>query len=268
MKNLNPPPKKKFGQNFLTVSYYAQRIASSVAPFKGSNILEIGPGLGSLSIHLMKQFPQLHLIEMDRDVIPSLKEKLGEGEWTLHVGNVLKFNLYSIGSPLHIVGNLPYNTASHIIKKSLLSAPHVASITFMVQREVAERIVSGPHTKKIGFISVFCQFFGKPKILFNVPSGAFFPKPKVESSVFQLIVDYNIETRLPRKQWEDFFAFVSRGFSMRRKMLIKSLSWKTDNKDSYKNVFNSIGLNQNVRPENLDVHQWLTLYSSLEGFIT
>jgi 16S rRNA (adenine1518-N6/adenine1519-N6)-dimethyltransferase len=264
VKNLNPPPKKKLGQNFLKASYYAQRIASSVVSFKNGNILEIGPGLGALSIYLKKRFPRFHLIEMDTDVIPSLKKQLGEGEWTLHVGNVLDFNLHSIDPPLHIVGNLPYNAASHILKKSLLSAPHVASITYMVQREVAERIASGPHSKKIGFISIFCQFFGTPKILFHVPSGAFFPKPKVESSVFQLTVDEHIEDRLPKEQWEDFFTFVSRGFSMRRKMLLTSLSWKTGNKDIYIKAFNIIGIDQNVRPENLDVYQWLSLYSCLE----
>ncbi len=268
MKNLNPPPKKKFGQNFLTVSYYAKRIASAVASSDNGNVLEIGPGLGALSIHLKKRFPHFHLIEMDKDVIPSLKEKLGEGDWALHIGNFLDFDLFSIGSPLNIVGNLPYNSASLIIKKSLLSTPHTASITFMVQREVAERIVSGPHSKKIGFISIFCQFFGKPKILFNVPSGAFFPKPKVESSVFQLTINKNLEDQLSRDKWDDFFNLVSRGFSMRRKMLIKTLSWKTDNKDIYIKVFDTIGLDRNARPENLDIHQWLSLYSSLEGLIT
>lgn len=264
MKNLHPPPKKKLGQNYLTAQYYAQRISSAVPSSEDGNILEIGPGLGALSSHLTKRFPNLHLIEMDRDIAPLLQEKLEKGEWTLHVGNILDFDLLSLDPPLHIVGNLPYNTASFIIKKSLLSAPHVASITFMVQKEVAERIVSGPHSKKIGFISIFCQFFGKPKILFHVPSGAFYPKPKVESSVFQLIVDNDLENRPHQNNWKNFFDFVSQGFSMRRKMLIKALSLKTDKKDAYLEVFKSIGLDPKVRPENLDVHQWVMLFSQLE----
>ena len=268
MKNLHPLPKKKLGQNFLKASYYAERMAGAVpSPGKGS-VLEIGPGLGALSIYLKKRFPGFHLIEMDEDIIPILQEKLGDGQWQLHVGNVLEFDLQSIDAPLHIVGSLPYNRASHIIKKSLFSAPHVSSITFMVQREVAERIVSGPHTKKIGFISIFCQFFGEPHILFHVPGGAFFPKPKVESSVFHLKVIPDLEHQLPKNRWEDFFALVSRGFSMRRKMLINALSLKQDNRDMYTDAFITTGLELNTRAENLDVQQWLKLYRHLEGLAT
>lgn len=260
MKSKYPAPKKKLGQTFLISPYYARRIASAVESSDDSKVVEIGPGRGALSIFLKERFPRFHLVEMDRDVVPHLKEKIGDGKWTLHIGNVLDFDFNSLGSPLHVVGNLPYNVAALIIRRALLCAPRVASITFMVQREVAERIISAPHTKQNGFLSIFCQFFGVPKRLFHLPRGAFFPKPKVESTVFQLNVDNHIEDRLSRGEWENFFAFVSRGFSMRRKTLAKSLSWKTGKKEAYQDIIERLGLDRKVRPENLDVQKWLQLY--------
>ncbi len=265
MKNTTPPPKKRLGQHFLQSPYYAERIAQAVESSDGCTVVEIGPGRGALSIFLKRRFPRFHLIETDRELIPSLKEKMGAGEWTLHRGDVLKFDFDSIDAPLHVVGNLPYNIGAHIIRKILSYAPKVASVTFMVQREVAQRIVGKPHTKQIGFLSIFCQFFGSPKILFRVPPGAFFPKPKVESAVFQLSVNKEIEKLLPRTRWEDFFGLVSRGFSKRRKMLATSLAWKSDDKEMIRHMIEEIGLNPKVRPEDLTVHDWLRLFHKKEG---
>ena len=266
MKSKVSVPKKRLGQNFLISPYYARRIASAVESSDDSKVIEIGPGKGALSIFLKERFPRFHLIEMDKDIISSLKQKIGDGKWTLHVNNVLEFDFEALGSPLHIVGNLPYNIAALIIKKTLLHSPEVASVTYMVQREVAERIVAAPHTKRNGFLSIFCQFFGSPKILFNVPPGAFVPRPKVESSVFQMKVDNQVEDRLPRKDWESFFAFVSNGFSTRRKMLAKSLSLKTgiDKEVIADNLFQT-GFDKKIRAEDLNVHEWLMFYSQLRG---
>jgi len=253
-------PKKRFGQNFLNVPYYAEKIAASIDYNGYGDILEIGPGSGALSVFLIKRFPCFHCIEMDNDLIPVLKQKLGEGNYQIHSGNVMDFDLYSLGYPLHIAGNLPYNMAAVIIKKSLLSAPHVKSITFMVQREVAERIVSGPHSKKIGFISVFCQFFGVPRILFHVPPGAFIPKPKVDSSVFQITIQDGIEQILDKTRWNDFFSFVSTGFSKRRKMLSTALSWNSGNREQIVSLMQKNSISITARAEDLSVQEWLKLY--------
>ena len=261
-------PKKKFGQNFLISPYYARRIALAVESHDDSNVIEIGPGRGALSVFLKDRFPRFQLIEMDKDIIPILKEKIGDGKWTLHVGDVLKFDFKTLGSPLHIVGNLPYNIAALIIKKTLLCSPQVVSVTYMVQREVAERIIASPHTKQNGYLTIFCQFFGPPKILFNVPSGAFVPKPNVDSSVFQIKVDTEIENHLPRKDWEFFFTFVSNGFATRRKTLAKSLSLKTGNKkEVFADGIEQTGLDRRVRAEDLNVHEWIELYSQMGEMI-
>jgi len=263
-----PAPKKRLGQHFLQSPFYAERIADAVESSDDRKVVEVGPGKGALSIFLKERFPRFHLIEKDREIIPLLREQLGRGEWTLHQGDVLDFNFSELGAPLHIVGNLPYNIGALIIRKTLGCAPQVASVTYMVQREVAERIVAKPHSKQMGFLSIFCQFFGRPKILFKVPQGAFFPKPKVESAVFQLIIDKNIEGRLPRDRWEPFFNFVSRRYTMRRKMLATSLAWETGNRSKFQNILERIGLDRKVRPEDLDVQKWVELFQQVEGLST
>ncbi|KMQ51020.1 16S ribosomal RNA methyltransferase KsgA/Dim1 family protein [Chitinispirillum alkaliphilum] len=258
-------PKKHLGQHFLTAPAYAEKIADAIPCTPGERLLEIGPGYGALSIHLKRRFPDFHLVEVDKDAVESLKQKLGEGKFTLHHGNVLEFDYAEAGLPLHVTGNLPYNIGAHIIKKTLLYGSDILSCTFMLQKEVVQRIVAPPHSKTNGFLSIFCQFFGKVKLLFSVPPGAFFPPPNVDSAVFQLIVDRDIESKLPREQWKKFFKLVDVGFSMRRKQLAKVLSLRLGrDKAHYSTAIKQLGINENARAEDLDVELWLELYRGLE----
>lgn len=252
-------PKKHFGQHFLSAPSYARKIAASIDARPDDNILEIGPGRGALSIHLKQRFPRFHAVELDPDVVPQLYSKLGAGGWVLHECDALEFDFAKAGFPLHVVGNLPYSVAAMIIKKTLLYGKDILSCTFMVQREVAQRIVSPAHSRRNGFLSIFCQFFGKPHILFHVPAGAFFPKPKIESSVFKLAVRQDLMARLPRSEWEEFFRFVDKGFSMRRKTLVNVLGREADKK-KYIDMLREMMIDPKVRPEDLCVDQWLELY--------
>jgi 16S rRNA (adenine1518-N6/adenine1519-N6)-dimethyltransferase len=252
-------PKKRFGQHFLTAPSYAKKIAESIDAQPFDHVLEIGPGKGALSVHLKKRFPHFHCVELDQDVVTQLTEKLGPGDWVLHQCDALEFDFSEAGFPLHVVGNLPYSVGAMIIKKTLLYGETIVSCTFMVQREVAMRIVSPPHSKRNGFLSIFCQFFGKPRILFHVPAGVFFPKPKIDSSVFQLSVRKDLLSRLQRDEWENFFRFVDKGFSMRRKTLVNVLG-RDGNKNAHINMLKELDFDPMVRPEDLGVDQWLELY--------
>jgi 16S rRNA (adenine1518-N6/adenine1519-N6)-dimethyltransferase len=158
------------------------------------------------------------------------------------------------------VGNLPYSIGSIIIKKTLLYGNDIASCTFMVQREVAERIASPSHLKTNGFLTMFCGFFGTPKILFHVPPGAFFPRPNVDSSVFQITIQNDLASKLERSKWEEYFAFVSKGFSMRRKMLVNVLGDRGPARSHYAEILESMNIDPTVRPEDLDCNEWLELY--------
>ena len=252
-------PKKRLGQHFLTAPSYAKKIVASIDARPDDHILEIGPGKGALSVYLKKRFPGFHCVELDRDVVTHLSEKLGPGEWVLHQCDALKFDFSEAGFPLHVVGNLPYSVGAMIIKKTLLYGENIISCTFMVQREVARRITSPAHSKQNGFLSIFCQFFGNPRILFNVPAGAFFPKPKIESSVFQLTVRKDLTARLHRDEWTNFFRFIDKGFSMRRKTLVNVLG-RDGNKNSHIATLKELDIDPMVRPEDLCVEQWLGLY--------
>lgn len=264
-------PKKNLGQHFLTAPATARKIAEAVPANDGrENVVEIGPGRGALSVHLIERFCNLHFIEFDKDVVATLEEKLreklsekenAEKKFIIHNVNALEFDFEKIEPPVHVVGNLPYNVGAHIIKKTLMNAPRVVSCTFMVQKEVAQRIVALPHTKENGFLSIFCNFFGNAKLLFSVPPGSFFPRPAVDSAVFQIMVDNDVEQKLSRKLWDDFFNFVSSGFLMRRKQLAKIMSLTFNKpKEFYESVLKSININEQSRPEDLDVNDWLDFY--------
>jgi 16S rRNA (adenine1518-N6/adenine1519-N6)-dimethyltransferase len=253
-------PKKQLGQHFLVDTHYSQRIADAVTRVDGEGVLEIGPGEGSLSKVLVRRFADLHMIEIDEDVIPRLVKRLGEGTWTLHKGSALNIDFSCAGSRIHVVGNLPYNRAALIIKKSLLLSDAVASCTFMVQREVAERIVSKPHSKTYGWLSVFCQYFGDPRILFHVPPGAFFPPPNVFSSVFQLRLDATRYMRLPKEHWTAFFLFVEHAFQKRRKMLVNAFE---NDKQMVNEKLEQIGISSKARPEDLSIDDWVNAYKKL-----
>jgi 16S rRNA (adenine1518-N6/adenine1519-N6)-dimethyltransferase len=252
-------PKKNLGQHFLTAPSYAKKIAAAVPAGPNDHVLEIGPGRGALSVFLHEYFPSFHLVEYDIDVTAELARKLGKGNWVLHQGDVLEFDFSKAGFPLHVVGNLPYSIGAMIIKKTLLYGNNILSCTFMVQREVANRIVGKAGTKRNGFLGIFCQFFGEIKILFHVPPGAFFPKPKVDSSVIQIKVHSDLQERLAAERWLDFFTFVDKGFGMRRKMLINSLGREGD-KQAITDLLQVLHINPMARAEDLDCERWLELY--------
>jgi 16S rRNA (adenine1518-N6/adenine1519-N6)-dimethyltransferase len=257
---LHMRPKKHLGQHFLISPVYAKRIADAVPAGPGEHVLEIGPGKGAVSIFLKERFPEFHCVEIDDEAIDALKEKIGEGRHTISKADVLLFDYGNAGFPLHVVGNLPYSIAALIIKKTLLYGSAIRSFTFMVQREVAERIVSEPHCKSNGFLTIFCRFFAVPKILFHVPPGAFFPKPKVDSSVVTMVIGPFPEERLPPGEWGAFLSFVSKAFSMRRKKLSNVIGGGAQGRDRCEHLLRGLGCGPFARPEDLGITEWLGLF--------
>lgn len=254
-------PKKHLGQHFLTSPAYAKRIAEAVPARADEHVLEIGPGRGAVSVFLKERFPWFHCVEIDRDAIVKLKERLGKGHYTVHHDDALSFDYNRAGFPLHVVGNLPYSSAAMIIKKTLLYGSAVRSFTFMIQREVACRIAAPPHRKTNGFLTIFCQFFASPKVLFHVPPGAFFPKPKVDSSVVKMVIDAPPEKRLPQDEWKTFFSFVSKSFGMRRKKLSNVIGINAQGREHCEDLLRDIGCGEFSRPEDLGINDWLGLYN-------
>jgi 16S rRNA (adenine1518-N6/adenine1519-N6)-dimethyltransferase len=178
-------PKKRLGQHFLTAPSYAKKIAASIDARPYDHVLEIGPGRGALSVHLKKLFPGFHCVELDQDMVLQLSAKLGPGDWVVHQCDALKFDFSEAGFPLHVVGNLPYSVGAMIIKKTLFYGENIVSCTFMVQREVAQRIASPPHST--GFYRYFASFSAVPVFYFMCPREFFFQNPELIRRFFSFV---------------------------------------------------------------------------------
>ena len=254
MPNSRHRPRKRFGQNFLHDPGVIERIVHAIAPRPGEHLVEIGPGLGALTRPLLEAAGKLDVVEIDRDVIPVLREACaGYGELVIHNQDVLKFDFTTLpGRPLRVIGNLPYNISSPLIFHLLEHLPVIQDMHFMLQREVAERLAAAPATEHYGRLSVMVQWRCSVELLFTVGPGAFKPAPKVESAVVRLTPH-----RQAPVQVEDgarFAALVNRAFSQRRKTLRNALKgWVTAA------TMESLAIDPMRRPETLSLADFARL---------
>lgn len=214
-------PKKRLGQHFLKDNNIALEIVNSLSD-KTTNLLEIGPGTGVLTKHLLdSNIPNYYLIELDRESIIYLKENIPQIESGLIHADVLKYDLSSIfDDQFSIIGNFPYNISSQILFKVLEIRNEVSEVVGMFQKEVAERIAEPPGSKKYGILSVFLQAFFDIEYLFTVNEDVFYPAPKVKSAVIRLRRNDRVELDCKESL---FFSLVKTAFNQRRKTLRNAL---------------------------------------------
>ena len=217
---------KSMGQNFLIRPQVPVEIADASGADETAAVLEIGPGVGPLTVQLAKRAGKVVAVELDKALLPVLAETLsGLENIEIVPGDIMKLDLRSLISdrfnrftPL-VCANLPYNITSPVLTK-LLESQKFAAITVMIQREVARRICAGPGTADYGAFSVFCQYYARCENLFEVPPECFYPAPKVTSAVVKL-------TPQPKPAYVDdpkaFFAVVRAAFAQRRKTLLNCL---------------------------------------------
>jgi 16S rRNA (adenine1518-N6/adenine1519-N6)-dimethyltransferase len=248
-------PRKRFGQNFLHDPAVIDRIIRTIDPRPGERLVEIGPGLGALTLPLLSAVGRLDAVEIDRDVIPHLQEACaGYGELCIHNLDVLKcdFAALAAGQTLRLVGNLPYNISTPLIFHLLKQLPVVHDMHFMLQKEVAERLAAAPATEHYGRLGIMVQVHCAVESLFTVGPGAFKPAPKVDSAVVRLTphrrmpVQINDESR--------FAALVTRAFSRRRKTLRNALKGLLTAQD-----IEALGIDPNLRPETLSLADYAAL---------
>ena len=209
--------RKRFGQHFLVDDNVLSSIVGSIAPRKTDAVVEIGPGLGALTQWLLKYLDHLHVIELDRDLAEKLRSGVWASQLTVHQGDVLEFDFSKLPSPLRVVGNLPYNISSPILFSLLSAIDQVKDQTFMLQKEVIDRMVASAGNKDFGRLSVMLQAYYDMEHLFDVPPEAFDPPPKVMSAIVQM-------TPKPASERQDIphatlAKIVTAAFSQRRKML-------------------------------------------------
>lgn len=209
-------PKKHLGQHFLHDARIAERITLLLQPAEGTPVIEIGPGMGVLTRHLVARGLPLTALEVDTESIAYLQQHYPSGVQVLH-SDVLKHTFAP--QPMAWIGNLPYNISSPILFRLLEQRQWVQQGVFMLQKEVARRIATGPGSKEYGILSVLLQYYYEVKYAFSVPPGAFTPPPKVQSGVITL----QRRSQPDELPLEPLSKVVKTAFNQRRKQLVNTL---------------------------------------------
>lgn len=256
----NHRARKRFGQNFLTDSSIIEKIVKAVAPNSVDKIIEIGPGQGALTELIINNDVELHAIEIDRDLSAYLRDKYAKHpHFHLLEKDVLKvdFNsLLSTSQPARIIGNLPYNISTPLIFHLLKYLPGIKDMLFMLQLEVVERMAAKPGSKSYGRLSIMVQYYCQVEKLFNVPSTAFSPAPKVESAIVKLTPHKHTPDALVSP--EELTNLLRQAFAQRRKTLRNNLSSLISAED-----LKSININPGLRPENLSLDDYVRICKHL-----
>jgi 16S rRNA (adenine1518-N6/adenine1519-N6)-dimethyltransferase len=256
LRNAGLSPRKGLGQNFLTDPAVLDRVVQAAGVTADDTVLEIGPGLGSLTRHLAQAARRVVAVEIDGNLIPILHQVLASEEnVTVVHGDILDLNPVELmgDDPYLVVANIPYYITSAILRH-LLDSPHRPQrLVLTVQREVAERICAVPGEMSLLALSV--QVYGVPRPVLRIPAGAFYPPPKVDSTTLR--IDLYTHPHIPAAQLNSFFRLAKAGFSQKRKTLRNALSsglgWKPDQGTQ---LLQAAGIDPQRRAETLSVDEW------------
>jgi 16S rRNA (adenine1518-N6/adenine1519-N6)-dimethyltransferase len=251
-------PRKRFGQNFLTDDGVLHQIIRVIDPQPDDTMVEIGPGLAAMTRLLLQSLKQLHVVELDRDLVTRLKKTFDPGQLIVHAGDALQFDFASLpvapGRKLRVVGNLPYNISSPLLFHLAQMAPQVQDQHFMLQKEVVERMVAEPGSKTYGRLSVMLQWRYHMELMFVVPPTAFDPPPRVDSAIVRMIPIAQPlacdQTRLEQ--------VVLKAFSQRRKVIRNCVAGMFTERDLIE-----AGVDPQARPETVPLEQYVALANRL-----
>lgn len=256
---------KKLGQNFLINEEIINQIIEKADVNKNDTIIEIGPGLGSLTAKLLENANKVIAIELDSNMSNILKERFClYDNFELIEKDVLKVDLNEIVEKydsVKVVANLPYYITTPIIMKLLEERLKLKSITVMVQKEVGERFCAVPNSKEYGAITISINYYTKPKIIIDVPKENFEPMPEVDSCVMKL--DVRNVPPVELKNEKDFFNLIKAGFSQRRKTINNSLASMGISKEKIKSVLEKLGIDSKLRAENLTMEQFADISNNM-----
>lgn len=268
--------QKKFGQNFLIDTHVLDKIIQAADITKEDLVLEIGPGIGTMTQYLAAAARQVIAVEIDRNLIPILSDTLSEYDnVTIMNEDILKLDIVQLvkeendGRPIKVVANLPYYITTPIIMGIFENHVPVESITVMVQKEVADRMQTGPGNKDYGALSLAVQYYAKPYIVANVPPNCFMPRPKVGSAVIRL----TRHERPPVDVVDEklMFNIIRASFNQRRKTLVNGLnnSDKLEvSKEAISKAVEQLGKGAGVRGETLTLEEFARLSNDIAGDMT
>lgn len=259
--------QKKFGQNFLIDTHVLEKIISAAGITKDDCVLEIGPGIGTMTQYLAENAGHVVAVEIDRNLIPILKETLADyNNVTVINEDILRVDIkalaeeYNGGKPIKVVANLPYYITTPIIMGLFESGVPIDNITVMVQKEVADRMKEGPGSKDYGALSLAVQYYAEPEIVANVPPNCFIPRPNVGSAVIRLTrhKEMPIEVKDPALM----FKIIRASFNQRRKTLQNGLGNASElpyTKEQIAAAIAEMGLTPTIRGEALSLAQFAQL---------
>lgn len=259
--------QKKYGQNFLIDSHVLEKIMDAAETGKDDCVVEIGPGIGTMTQYLAERAGEVVAVEIDKNLIPILTETLADYKNVSIINeDILKVDLNRIveekngGRPVKIVANLPYYITTPIIMGLFENHVPVKSITVMVQKEVADRMQVGPGTKDYGALSLAVQYYAKPEIVSIVPPNCFIPRPNVASAVIRLTCHEKKPVEV--KDEKGMFALIRASFNQRRKTLANSLSNAQNlslTREQVTEALESMQLSPTIRGEALTLEQFAAL---------
>ena len=267
LKKYNFNFQKRFGQNFLIDSHILEKIVESAEITKEDCVLEIGPGIGTMTQYLAESAGQVIAVEIDKSLIPILEDTLSPYDNVTVINeDILKVDIRKLveeqnaGKPIKVVANLPYYITTPIIMGLFESHVPLDSITIMVQKEVADRMQVGPGTKDYGALSLAVQYYAKPEIVVNVPPSCFMPQPKVGSAVIRLTRHENPPVDVDNEKL--MFQVIRASFNQRRKTLANGLnnfgSFSLGKEEIQKSI-EELGVPVNIRGEALSLEQFAKL---------
>ena len=267
--------QKKYGQNFLIDTHVLDKIIASAGVGKDDCVLEIGPGIGTMTQYLAENAREVIAVEIDKALIPILEDTLsGYDNVTIMNEDILKVDINKIaeeknhGQPIKVVANLPYYITTPIIMGLFENHVPLESITVMVQKEVADRMKAEPGTKEYGALSLAVQYYANPQIAANVPPNCFMPRPKVGSAVICLDCYKNPPVQVKNEKL--MFHIIRASFNQRRKTLVNGLNNFSEiplTKDQIQQGIEMAGLPANVRGETLSLLQFAKLSDCLYEMI-
>ena len=259
--------QKKFGQNFLIDTHVLEKIISAAGITKDDCVLEIGPGIGTMTQYLAENAGHVVAVEIDRNLIPILKETLADYDNVTVINeDILRVDIktlaeeYNGGKPIKVVANLPYYITTPIIMGLFESGVPIDNITVMVQKEVADRMKEGPGSKDYGALSLAVQYYAEPEIVANVPPNCFIPRPNVGSAVIRLTrhKEMPVEVKDPAMM----FKIIRASFNQRRKTLQNGLGNAPElpyTKEQIAAAIAEMGLTPTIRGEALSLAQFAQL---------
>ena len=248
--------RKQFGQNFLQDMRIINDIVNAVRPQTDDIVIEIGPGLAAITEPLTRKLNQLHVCEIDRDIIQFLKKQPFANKLVIHDGDVLQFDFRSIVGKKKIVGNLPYNISTPVLFRWSEVADDVIDMHFMWQKEVVERMIAEPRTNDYGRLSVMLQYFFDMEMLIEVPPESFDPAPKVDSAVVRMIPQLN---RIGMAEnFKHFSNLVRDAFHQRRKTIRNNLKGIASDDD-----LQAVGIQPQQRAEEIAPELYVKLSNYL-----